>query len=52
MIKDQSKHDTTGQHTLHYNLPDMDRAYGGDREFFAKGNEAIKKKYGGYPWEQ
>jgi hypothetical protein len=52
LIKDQSKHDTTGLHTLHYNLPDMDRAYGGDRQFFAKGNEAIKKKYGGYPWEQ
>jgi glycosyltransferase involved in cell wall biosynthesis len=51
LIKEQSKHNTTGKHTLNYNLPDMDRAYGGDREFFKKGNEAIKKKYGGYPWE-
>ena len=45
MIKEQSKYATTGLHTLNYELPDMDKAYGGDREFFAKGNEAIKKKY-------
>jgi len=41
---------TTGLHTLNYKLPNMEKAYGGDYEFFKKGNEAIKQKYGSYPW--
>jgi glycosyltransferase involved in cell wall biosynthesis len=46
------KYDTTGQHTLNYILPDMNKAYGGDFEFFKKGNAEIMKKYGGkYPWK-
>ena len=43
--------DTTGLHTLNYRLPDMQRAYGGDMEFFKRGNEIVKTYYGGkYPW--
>lgn len=56
ILKDQYKHDnygTTGLHTLHYTLPNMQKAYGGDMKFFEKGNEAVKQKYGGsYPWEK
>lgn len=45
--------DTTGLHTLNYRLPDMQKAYGGDMEFFKRGNEIVKKYYGGkYPWNQ
>jgi len=44
---------TTGQHTLYYRLPDMNRAYGGDFKFFEKGNDAVKQYYGGkYPWTE
>lgn len=46
-----AKYDTTGLHTLCYRLPDMQKAYGGDMTFFERGNEAVKKHYGGkYPW--
>lgn len=45
-------YDTSGQHTLNYRLPDMDRAYGGDLDFFSRGNQYMKQKYGGkYPWQ-
>jgi GT2 family glycosyltransferase len=44
---------TSGQHTLNYKLPDMNKAYGGDFKFFEKGNEYIKQQYGGkYPWTE
>lgn len=44
--------DTTGLHTLNYRLPDMQKAYGGDMEFFKRGNEIVKQKHGGiYPWQ-
>jgi GT2 family glycosyltransferase len=55
IIKDNPAlpYNTTGLHTLNYNLPDMNKAYGGDMEFFKKGNEVIKKLYGGkYPWQK
>lgn len=53
LIKDQSKYGTTGLHTLNYRLPDMHRAYNGMLDFFDRGNEAVKKQYGGeYPWKQ
>jgi len=54
IIKEQpAPYDTTGIHTLNYNLPDMQKAYGGDMEFFKKGNEMIKNIHGGkYPWLQ
>lgn len=43
---------TTGLHTLNYKLPDMNKAYGGDLDFFKKGNKAILEKYNGkYPWQ-
>ena len=43
--------DTTGLHTLNYRLPDIQKAYGGDMDFFKRGNEIIKTYYGGkYPW--
>lgn len=46
-------YDTTGLHTLNYRLPDMQKAYGGDMEFFERGNEIVKQKYGGiYPWHR
>jgi glycosyltransferase involved in cell wall biosynthesis len=46
-----TNYDTTGLHTLNYVLPDMQKAYGGDLKFFEKGNENVKKHYGGtYPW--
>jgi len=42
---------TTGLHTLNYRLPDMDRAYGGQMDWFEKGNRIVKEYYGGnYPW--
>lgn len=42
---------TTGKHTLNYRLPKMTVAYGGDFDFFKKGNEIVKQKHGGtYPW--
>ena len=44
--------DTTGLHTLNYRLPDMQKAYGGDLDFFKRGNEIVKTYYGGeYPWK-
>lgn len=49
-VKDVAKYRTTGLHTLNYLLPDINKAYGGDLKFFEKGNEAIKQKYGDYPW--
>lgn len=52
-VKDFAKYDTTGLHTLNYNLPDMDKAYGGDLEIFNKFNEITKQKYNGeYPWKK
>jgi glycosyltransferase involved in cell wall biosynthesis len=42
---------TSGLHTLNYRLPDMKKAYGGDMEFFKRGNEIVEQRYGGtYPW--
>jgi len=53
LVKDQSKYETTGLHTLNYTLPDMDKAYGGDYDIFEKGNEAMKQKHNGvYPWQK
>lgn len=56
IVTKQMKHDNydcTGLHTMCYRLPDMDKQYGGDLEFFAKGNEVIKKQYGGkFPWSK
>jgi glycosyltransferase involved in cell wall biosynthesis len=50
-VRAYGKHETTGLHTLCYRLPDMQKAYGGDMTFFERGNEAVKKFYGGkYPW--
>lgn len=51
-VKDEAKYDTTGLHSLYYRLPDMQKSYGGDMQFFEKGNEAVKNFYGGkYPWQ-
>lgn len=54
IIKDAPfKFDTTGLHTLNYRLPDMDKAYGGDRDIFKKNNEIMKQKHNGeYPWQK
>lgn len=55
IIKDNpgAQYDTTGLHTMNYILPDMQSAYGGDLKFFERGNEAVKKFYGGtYPWKK
>lgn len=42
-----------GLHTLNYELPDMNKAYGGDIDFFNRGNIEVKKHYGGeYPWKK
>jgi hypothetical protein len=31
----------------------MQKAYGGDMDFFKRGNEIVKTYYGGeYPWKQ
>lgn len=49
-IKDVSTYDTTGMHTLNYRLPDMQKAYGGDYNFFSKGNKAVEEFYGRLPW--
>lgn len=49
-VRHAAAHETTGLHTLNYRLPDMTKAYGGKMDFFAKGNEAVKQKYGDYPW--
>lgn len=44
---------TSGLHTLNYRLPDMNKAYGGDLQFFEKGNAIINQQYGGkYPWTE
>lgn len=51
-VMHNSSFDTTGLHTLNYVLPDMNNAYGGDFDFFKRGNEAVKKHYGGeFPWK-
>lgn len=51
MVKDHSNYDTSGLHTLNYELPDMDKAYGGHRDIFDKFNVVMKQRYGGkYPW--
>jgi glycosyltransferase involved in cell wall biosynthesis len=55
IIKDNpgAKYDTTGIHTMNYILPDMNKAYGGDLDFFHRGNKEVQKFYGGkYPWEK
>jgi len=50
-VKDFAKYDTTGLHTLNYNLPDMNSAYGGQMDIFEKHNEIMKQKHNGdYPW--
>lgn len=42
----------TGLWTLNYTLPPIDKAYGGNKDFFRTGNEATLNRYGGqYPWE-
>lgn len=52
-VKDHARYETTGLHTLNYNLPDMNQAYGGDIDIFDKGNEEMLKKFGGkYPWQK
>jgi glycosyltransferase involved in cell wall biosynthesis len=52
-VKHQSNYDTTGLHTLNYNLPDMNKAYGGDIDIFSKYNEIMKQKHNGeYPWKK
>jgi glycosyltransferase involved in cell wall biosynthesis len=50
LVMGKDRFGTTGLHTLNYRLPDMARAYGGQLDFFEKGNEAVKQRYGGYPW--
>ena len=51
LVKDHGTYDTTGLHTLNYELPNMDKAYGGDREIFERNNLIMKTKHGGkYPW--
>jgi len=53
IVKDLSKYNTTGLHTLNYELPDMDKAYGGRTDIFSKFNEAMKQKHNGvYPWQK
>lgn len=49
-IKDKTNYATTGLHTLHYRLPDMQKAYGGQMDIFEKGNQLTKQTYGAYPW--
>jgi glycosyltransferase involved in cell wall biosynthesis len=51
-VKDRAKYDTTGLHTLHYELPDMNKAYGGQTNIFEKYNELVKQTYGEYPWKK
>lgn len=52
-VKGFAKYNTTGLHTLNYSLPDMDKAYGGQRDIFAKYNEIMKQTHGGkYPWQK
>jgi len=52
-VKDFAKYDTTGLHTLNYNLPDMNSAYGGQTDIFEKHNEIMKQKHNGdYPWKK
>lgn len=46
----QVPHICTGEHTLNYRLPDMDKAYGGQHDFFQKGAAYMKAKYGELPW--
>lgn len=54
-IKDHPEipYDTTGLHTLNYRLPDIDKAYDGDREIFKRYNEIMKQQHNGaYPWQK
>jgi GT2 family glycosyltransferase len=52
LVKDQSKYNTTGLHTLNYELPDMNKAYGGQFDIFEKYNAIVKQNNGGvYPWQ-
>lgn len=52
-VKLNARYDTTGLHTLHYELPDMNKAYGGDTTIFAKYNQDMKSQHGGkYPWQR
>ena len=53
LVKDTAKYDTTGLHTLNYNLPDMNSAYSGQMDIFEKHNELMKQKHNGdYPWKK
>ena len=51
-IMNHSNYRTTGEHTLNYRLPPIQKAYGGDRDIFKKGNAQIKQQYGDYPWKK
>lgn len=52
LVKDRSTYATSGLHTLNYELPDMEQAYGGQRNIFEVFNEVTKEKHGGkYPWK-
>jgi glycosyltransferase involved in cell wall biosynthesis len=51
-VKDHAKYNTTGLHTMNYELPDMDKFYGGHVGIFKEYNEKMKQNYGGkYPWQ-
>lgn len=51
LVKDHSNYATSGLHTLNYELPNMDQAYGGDREIFDRYNRIMSQKHNGkYPW--
>ena len=53
VVKEIGGYNTTGLHTLNYELPDMNKAYGGQLDIFDKYNTITKEKYGGkYPWEK
>jgi len=53
LIKHRTKYDTTGEHTLNYRLPNMQKAYGGDISFFTRGNEYISNLHNGrLPWKK
>lgn len=52
-VKDFANYDTTGLHTLNYNLPDMEKAYGGQRDIFENFNQVMKQLHNGeYPWKK
>lgn len=41
----------SGKYTLNYKLPPLQKAYGGNRNFFDQGNKATLEAYGDYPWK-